>query len=391
MKNQHLNFGVVTVSDRSARGEREDISGRAARDLLESLGSVVASSVVPDGIEPVQQAVRDCVVAGAQIVITTGGTGITSRDCTPQAIVQILSYEIPGLPELIRAQSKVATAALTRSIAGVLEISKKRACVICLPGSPGGVVEGITILQPFFEHIAGQLADSDHAPTIWNHDHTHADAFAQNTNCQDSGVATNNFATHESITRKLAKLPPVEDNAAEIIKARLQSGESDAVSADHATAALVHSDTDGVESNNLDASAAIARIQDEKISMEELDLAVRTDRAGATLSFSGRVRNHDGGRAVAGIEYVAHPSAPDALKTIADEIAQINGICGVAVIHRFGHLQVGEIALGVTISAEHRHEAYRAMETLIDRVKMELPVWKRQEFIHGESQWSGMV
>lgn len=372
MMNQQINFGVITVSDRSARGEREDISGRAARDVLAQLGNVVSSVLVPDGIEPVQDAVRECVSKGAQIVITTGGTGITSRDCTPQAISQILSYEIPGLSELVRAQSKVATAALTRSIAGVLEISDRRACVICLPGSPGGVVEGITILQPLFEHIAAQLADSDHSTTIRNHEHAHSDVrhAGESLLSDDASEPEATVQTHESVTRQLAKL-----SASGTPQANVDS----------------HEPCDGKTPKAVAELVPIVRVQDAEISMDELEAAVRSDRAGAVLSFAGRVRNHDGGRAVEAIEYVAHPGAPDVLTTIAHEIAQTHGICGVAVIHRFGHLQIGEIALGVVISAEHRHEAFEAMDALINRVKMELPVWKRQEFLHGESQWSGMI
>lgn len=373
MNDQPISFGVITVSDRSARGEREDLSGNAARELLAPLGSVIKSIIVADGIEPVQDAIHECVMAGSQIVVTTGGTGITRRDCTPQAVAKILSYEIPGLPEMVRMESKVSTAALTRSLAGVVEIADKRACVICLPGSPGGVVDGLTILQPLFEHIVAQLNDADHAPSIHNHAHsTHDSAPAP-----ASHHAAATVETHESITRKLAKLSDESDSH----EAEL-SRSSQAATRDSAT-------------NSANAQSGcqivVSRVQNTEILMEELDQAVRSDRAGACLSFAGRVRNHDEGHEVDAIEYVAHPSSPEVLDLIAREVSQRPGICGLAVIHRFGHLDVGEIALGAVISAEHRREAYQAMEMLIDRIKMELPVWKRQDFVHGGSQWSGMA
>lgn len=373
MNDQPISFGVITVSDRSARREREDLSGKAARELLAPLGSVIKSIIVADGIEPVQDAIHECVMAGAQIVVTTGGTGITRRDCTPQAVAKILSYEIPGLPEMVRMESKVSTAALTRSLAGVVEIADKRACVICLPGSPGGVVDGLTILQPLFEHIVAQLNDADHAPSIHNHAHsTHDSAPAP-----ASHHAAATVETHESITRKLAKLSDESDSHEAGLSRSSQAATRDSA-------------TNGANAQS-GCQIVVSRVQNTEILMEELDQAVRSDRAGACLSFAGRVRNHDEGHEVDAIEYVAHPSSPEVLDLIAREVSQRPGICGLAVIHRFGHLDVGEIALGAVISAEHRREAYQAMEMLIDRIKMELPVWKRQDFVHGGSQWSGMA
>lgn len=332
-----MKFGVITVSDRSFRGTREDVSGQRAYDLLATLGSVVFRTLVPDETTPIQNSVIQAVDAGADIIITTGGTGITRRDRTPDAVGSLLSYDIPGLPELIRSTSHVRTAALTRSCAGVVDHEGRRSCVICLPGSPTGVTEGISCLSPLFHHIVEQLNDADHP-------------------------------THAAVTRQLAKLD--REDTHNTSEKNLRE--------DHA-----FSGTEG--------GVVTAKIQDTEISMAELEAAVTSDRAGAVLSFCGQVRNHDQGQPVESIDYAAHPNAAEVLHTIAGEVAQTAGLCSVAVIHRYGHLEVGEVALGTAISAEHRHEAYEAMETLINRIKLELPVWKKQKFTEGGSQWSGLT
>lgn len=343
-----MKFGVITVSDRSFRGTREDVSGQRACDLLGTLGSVVFRTLVPDETAPIQNSVIQAVDAGADIIITTGGTGITRRDRTPDAVGSILFYDIPGLPELIRSTSQVRTAALTRSRAGVVDHEGRRSCVICLPGSPNGVTEGISCLSPLFHHVVEQLNDADHPA---HEAHPHAD-----------------HLPHAAITRQLAKLS--EENTHSTPKKNRREDQ-------------ILTDPEG--------GVVTAKIQDTEISMAELEAAVQSDRAGAVLSFCGQVRNHDQGRAVESIDYEAHPNAAEVLHTIAGEVAQTAGLCSIAVIHRYGLLKVGEVALGAAISAEHRHEAYEAMETLINRIKLELPVWKKQKFTEGGSQWSGLT
>ena len=151
---------VITVSDRSAAGERSDSSGPLAAELLLALGfSVEPVVVVPDEAAEVEAALRSA-VAVADLVVTTGGTGIAPRDVTPEATAAVVDRLVPGIAEAIRSYSldRVPTAALSRGIAGVAG----RALVVNLPGSPGGVRDGIAVLARVVEHALAQLRGADH-------------------------------------------------------------------------------------------------------------------------------------------------------------------------------------------------------------------------------------
>ncbi len=119
--------------------------------------------------------------------------------------------------------------------------------------------------------------------------------------------------------------------------------------------------------------------------------AVEVDRpqAGAVVTFSGVVRDHDGGRSVERIAYVAHPDAADVLSRIAQDVAARTEVEALAVSHRVGELGIGECALAVAVSAAHRAEAFAAAALLVDEVKRLLPVWKRQVFTDGTDEWVG--
>lgn len=152
---------VVTVSTRSATGQREDTSGQLLAELLREAGfEVGAVVVVPDGEPEVVQALHDAASGGADLVVTTGGTGLTSRDVTPEATRRVIDREAPGIAEAIRADSRAAvpTAMLSRGIAGVVG----RTLVVNLPGSPGGVRDGVSVLAPVLGHVVAQLHDGDH-------------------------------------------------------------------------------------------------------------------------------------------------------------------------------------------------------------------------------------
>lgn len=130
------------------------------------------------------------------------------------------------------------------------------------------------------------------------------------------------------------------------------------------------------------------------VSAEPLDMAahvaaVGDDEAGAVVSFSGNVRNHDAGRFVTELEYQAHPLAAQVVADIADTIAARDGVIAVAVSHRVGMLSIGDIALAAAVSAAHRAEAFAACGDLVDEVKRLLPVWKRQVFVDGTDEWVG--
>ncbi len=117
--------------------------------------------------------------------------------------------------------------------------------------------------------------------------------------------------------------------------------------------------------------------------------AVGDPAAGATVAFSGTVRDHDGGRTVTDLEYHAHPSAHDVVARVAAEFAARDGVLAVAVTHRVGLLRIGEVAIVAAVSSAHRQLAFQTCSELIDEVKQQLPVWKRQVFVDGADEWVG--
>jgi molybdopterin synthase catalytic subunit len=128
------------------------------------------------------------------------------------------------------------------------------------------------------------------------------------------------------------------------------------------------------------------------VTTDELDVAaheraVADPRAGAVVSFAGVVRDHDHGRAVTVLEYEAHPSAEQVLREVAAEIAADPEVYAVAVSHRVGKLDIGDVALAAAVATAHRAAAFAACARLVDEVKARLPVWKRQVFADGTEEW----
>ncbi|WP_328701831.1 molybdenum cofactor biosynthesis protein MoaE [Aestuariimicrobium ganziense] len=132
----------------------------------------------------------------------------------------------------------------------------------------------------------------------------------------------------------------------------------------------------------------LATVSSEPIDEAAVVAAVADARGGATVTFSGVVRNHDHGRAVTSIEYVGHPSAADVVARVSHEFAEADGVHALAVVHRVGHLEVGDVALSLAVTSSHRAEAFATASALVDRIKQELPVWKRQVFTDGTDEWS---
>jgi molybdenum cofactor synthesis domain-containing protein len=152
---------VITCSDSAADGTAADTSGPLAADLLEALGhDVTGVIVVPDEIGAIVAAVRAAVAEGARIVVTTGGTGAGPRDVTPEALRAAGLRELPGLGEAIRAASRerVPAADLSRALGGILD----GAVVLALPGSPGGVRDGLAAVGGLLEHAAHMATGAAH-------------------------------------------------------------------------------------------------------------------------------------------------------------------------------------------------------------------------------------
>lgn len=150
----------MTISDRSSAGLRADTSGPVAAELLIQAGWPAEVTIVADDVSQIQDAVRAAIDAGSRLVVTSGGTGVAPRDVTPEAMEGIFEREIPGIAEELRRRGaeKLPAALLSRGRAGVVG----NALVVNLPGSTGGVRDGIPVVLSVAAHVLAQLDGEDH-------------------------------------------------------------------------------------------------------------------------------------------------------------------------------------------------------------------------------------
>lgn len=161
--------GILTISDKGSRGERIDESGEVIKEILAALDArVLKYEIVPDDREVISAKLAEWVDSeGIELILTTGGTGLTPRDVTPEATLAVIDKEVPGFAEAMRAESlkKTPMAVLSRAVAGI----RKRSLIINLPGSPRAVRECMEVVSPALNHAietlrgqAGDCADKSH-------------------------------------------------------------------------------------------------------------------------------------------------------------------------------------------------------------------------------------
>ena len=156
---------VITASNRASAGVYADTSGEILAAGLTKLGYELKDPIViPDNISQIQAAIELSLAGKVDLIVTTGGTGVSPHDVTPEATAPLIKKLLPGIPEAFRAYSRdrVPTTDLSRGLAGVTGSS----LIINLPGSPGGVRDGLVIIERLAGHVHDQIAGVDHTPTI---------------------------------------------------------------------------------------------------------------------------------------------------------------------------------------------------------------------------------
>ncbi len=158
-----IRVGIITVSDRSSRGEREDLSGPALANKVTSAGfEIISTTIIPDEFDQIKSCLINWCDSGKfDLILTTGGTGFAPRDVTPEATLAVLEKNAPGIAEAMRAQSLKITphAMLSRQQAGI----RKKTLIINLPGSPKGALENFEVILPVLPHAIELLQENPSA------------------------------------------------------------------------------------------------------------------------------------------------------------------------------------------------------------------------------------
>lgn len=381
---------VVIVSSSAARGTAEDLCGPVLRTWLEGRGLRVRVHVVPDGPEVLtvlRELTEDSHTAdGPRLVVTSGGTGLNSDDVTPESTARVLERQSPGIMHALWAQGlrKTPTAAMSRGVAGQVG----RTFLVNLPGSRGGVKDGMAVLDPLIDHISAQLEDvhghgEDRSVTRSGDEVLPAEGAA-------SPASSAGFAVSASSVIPTSSVDPVGSAAQGAEPAGAAGPGHDAARVPDAASSPPET---GEAGRGRSGAGAVLRagITEEPLDGELARREVADPGCGAVVGFSGVIRDHDGGRdGVTGLAYSAHPSAAQVMAEVVAGTAREHPGTRVWAEHRIGALAVGDSALEVAVAAAHRTEAFAACSALVDRIKASVPIWKRESFADGQHTWVGL-
>lgn len=409
---------VIVASTRAAAGEYNDESGALAVSWLRERGIetpdalIVADADVPAVMEQLFTGNGGAGAAGTgaaipafdalpDVVLTSGGTGVSPTDVTVEAVERYITRPLPGIAaEFFRVGAeKIPTAALSRCVAGVVDRpacgagsvaqgagsaaqdgaaergadgqghsadrrhgadrgNTERAFVMTLPGSRGGVKDGLTVLDGVLEHLLAQLAGEG--------DHERARNTAGSVPQEVESVTDKPGAEHEvySIT------PP---------SGCCHSSDGSFIADPPHVAEQV-----GVVVNTMITDQPLESL------LSSAKFATITPAMGAVSTFEGTVRDHDGGQLVDHLTYTCHPTATHVLREVAEEVVAAHPQVRAWVAHRTGSLEVGDMAFLVVVAAAHRGPAFAATAEMADQVKARVPIWKEQKLRDGTTTWVGL-
>lgn len=339
---------LVVSSTRAAAGTYQDTAGPAGAQLLRAAGLECPDPIVVADGEPLRREMHRQLRELPEdqrpdLLVTSGGTGMMPDDRTPEITAELLDLQLPGVVHALWAEGRqhVRTAVLSRGLAGV----SGRTLVVNLPGSRGGVRDGMAVIIPLLEHILHQLGG--------DRDSGHSEREASRAQAAPAAAG------------QLADLPVAP-----------------------AEGVFQPSGSQGDHPADLEPSVIVdSWVTDQPLDPVGVRALVFARTVGAVIGFSGIVRDHDGGRDVASLDYTAHPQTADALRAACREIADAHPGLRIAAAHRIGHLSVGDSAMEVAVGASHRRIAFQACDELVDRIKAVVPIWKEQHLRGGGSQW----